>query len=912
MVATVKPLMRSFAGGEITPELFGRLDLDKFQTGVARALNFWVLPHGPLQNRPGTNYVLHVKDSTRRTRVIAFAYSSTQTMVLEFGHHYIRFHTAGATLLETVKTITSVTQASPGVFTKNSHGYSNGDWVQVLGAGGMTTLNYRFYIVANVTTNTYTLTTLTGEAVSTSALPAYTGGGTTGRVYTVTTTYDEAHLFDLHVTQDADVLTIVHPSYAPMELRRLGATNWTLTAASFSPTVLPPTSVLVKPTTITFTSAPAAATSATLTTGFTGETGVRTVTFSDGTKKAVTFTKDSAAVTWAGAVTATASAYYVPTIGAKRSKYVVTSILADGSDESLPSTVGLGESLSGWSITSANPAVLSNASAHGLNVDDDVYISFVNGGEHYTGEFLVNTVPSSTSITLKTLAGAVLDNSGGLIAGTGTVSSVGVLNDLSVTPNSNTLNWTVASSVDRYNVYKEKSGLYGYVGQSDGVSFVDDNITPDMTKTPPTSYLPFASAGNYPGAVSHISQRRCFAGTDNNPQHAWMTKPGTEGNLRQSVPIQDDDPIIFRIKAAQQNRIRHLVPLGELIALTAGGEFLVRAADGSGVLTPASVDPKPQSFIGASNVQPVVAENAILYAQARGSHMREFAYGGDGVNGALYRANDISLLAPHLFDGYTIVDIAYQNTSTLPIVWVVRSDGRLLGMTYVPGQNVRAWHQHDTDGLFESACCVDENDESVRYDVVQRTIGGNTVRYIERLHTRAFSDKEDAFFVDAGGTYEGSPTTTITRLWHLIGETVSALADGAVIRNLVVDANGTVTLPAEASVVHVGLPITSNVRTLPLSWQTDGFGQGLIKNVSKVHLRLSNSSGIHIGPTDGDLVEVKQRTTEPFGSPPGLINGWKHVNIKPMWQDDGGIEIEQTDPLPVTVLAMVLDVVAGG
>jgi hypothetical protein len=55
------PAPVSFAGGEIAPEMFGRIDLDKMQTGLAKAENFRILPHGPVQNRAGYQYVLETK-----------------------------------------------------------------------------------------------------------------------------------------------------------------------------------------------------------------------------------------------------------------------------------------------------------------------------------------------------------------------------------------------------------------------------------------------------------------------------------------------------------------------------------------------------------------------------------------------------------------------------------------------------------------------------------------------------------------------------------------------------------------------------------------------------------------------------------------------------------------------------------
>jgi hypothetical protein len=94
-----RTFFRSFAGGELSPEMFGRIDDVKFQTGAAKLRNFIAMPQGPAENRPGTAFVRAVKNSAKRTRLIPFTYSTTQTMVLELGDGYIRFHTQGATLL---------------------------------------------------------------------------------------------------------------------------------------------------------------------------------------------------------------------------------------------------------------------------------------------------------------------------------------------------------------------------------------------------------------------------------------------------------------------------------------------------------------------------------------------------------------------------------------------------------------------------------------------------------------------------------------------------------------------------------------------------------------------------------------------------------------------------------------------
>lgn len=838
-MANTRPMRFSFSSGELTPELFGRMDLDKFAAGLEICRNFIVLPHGPVANRPGTEYINEVKDSSSVTRLIPFSFNAQQTFALEFGHHYIRFHTQGATLLETVKNITAVTQANPGVFTSAAHGYSNGQWLYALGLGGMNALNYRYYLVDNATANTYTLKHLDGTVVDTTALPAYTAGGTTSRVYEVATTYDAADLFDLHYIQSADVLTITHVNYPPAELRRLGATSWTLTNISFVPGIAAPV---------------------------------------QGT------------LTTAGPGGGTPSVH----------SYVVTAIANGTLEESTAAPEGLNPGTAVTAATNANPGVITSA-AHGLAVGEKVYISGVGGMTQLNSlYFLVNTVPTANTLTLKTLAGAVVDTTAyGVYTAGGRVYLVGVRMDLSVAGNSTVVSWAAVPGAIRYNVYKLRSGLYGYIGQTAGITFADDNIEADTQSPPPEYQNPFSGTGNYPGAVSYFEQRRAFGGTANAPQTLWMTRPGTESNLAYSIPTRDDDAISFTVKAREINKVQHIIPLGDLILLTNGGEWKVSSGD-SLALTPSTLRVRPQGYTGASMVQPEVTGYSVLYVQAESSHIRELTYDGDrGL-----RSLDVSLLGTHLFDYHQITDIAFSK-GTVPILWTVRDDGVLLGLTYLPDQQVIAWHRHDTDGLFLAVCAITESNASALYTIVQREIDGRTVRYIERVHTRQFATLADAYFVDCGLTYDGAPTTSITRLWHLEGETVSILVDGAVHPRRVVT-NGAITLEIAASKVHVGLPIEADIKTPPLALMSRSglSGPGQYKNISEAWLRVHRSSGVFVGPSFDSLTEAKQRTTEPYGSPPSLKTGELEVMTLPEWGPDGALCIRQSDPLPLTLLSI--------
>lgn len=98
-MAKVTPIQTNFTGGEISPRLYGRVDLQKYGTSVELCQNFIVFPHGGVSKRSGTRFVSEVKDSTKRTILIPFVYSTVQAYMLEFGHQYIRFYRNESVLL---------------------------------------------------------------------------------------------------------------------------------------------------------------------------------------------------------------------------------------------------------------------------------------------------------------------------------------------------------------------------------------------------------------------------------------------------------------------------------------------------------------------------------------------------------------------------------------------------------------------------------------------------------------------------------------------------------------------------------------------------------------------------------------------------------------------------------------------
>jgi hypothetical protein len=252
---TFPTIQNSFSAGEISPSLFGRTDLGKFHNGAFTMRNFFVNFRGGAASRAGTGYVGTSKQAasviSTPPRIITFQFNNSQGYVLEFGDQYMRIMYRGAYITEANKTITGITNANPGVFTSAAHGYSNGDWIYISGVVGMTNFNGLEWIVQNVTTNTFTVTDLFGNAIDTTTFTAYSSGGTAARIYTVVSPYAAIDLPYLKFTQSADTMSLTCwnqstlTEYPPYDLKRTANTSWTFTATSFGTSIAAPTGVSV-------------------------------------------------------------------------------------------------------------------------------------------------------------------------------------------------------------------------------------------------------------------------------------------------------------------------------------------------------------------------------------------------------------------------------------------------------------------------------------------------------------------------------------------------------------------------------------------------------------------------------------------------------------------------------------------
>jgi len=473
------------------------------------------------------------------------------------------------------------------------------------------------------------------------------------------------------------------------------------------------------------------------------------------------------------------------------------------------------------------------------------------------------------------------------------------------------VSWDPVTGADSYAVYKDPyvNGVYGYLGLADGAtSFRDIGTEPDFALTPPLDQERFDEAGDYPHVSAHHQQRRIFGRTNDVPDGIWGSRTGYPSNFGISAPLQDDDAISFRIAGTNNHPIRHLTSLkAGLIVLTGAGEWTVTGGEGK-ALTPSDIGADQEGYSGAADVRPVAIGNAVVYVQARGRILRDMRFDQqvEGLDG-----RDLTIFAAHLFKGYTVGRIAYQQEPD-SIVWCARSDGTLLGLTYLRDQDVWGWHRHDTgaSGHVEDVAVVPEADEDALYLIVRRTIGGATVRYIERLRRRpvlAASFTAECIFLDASLSYSGTAVASLGGLGHLEGQTVGIVGDG-VYRGTATVAAGAVALGGSYSAVHVGLLITAEFETLDLDVQGSAL-RDKKKRVNSVTLLLEDSDrSYQVGPDSGHL---RANRLAPWDAT-ARYTGPEEIATVAEWNDHGRVFVRHTTPLPLAVLGIVPSVDVGG
>jgi hypothetical protein len=502
----------------------------------------------------------------------------------------------------------------------------------------------------------------------------------------------------------------------------------------------------------------------------------------------------------------------------------------------------------------------------------------------------------------------------------------------------------------------------------------------------------------WPSTITFHEERLFLANTKYQPQTLWASVSGAYESFAPSGTdgvTKDDHGLNFTIADDRVNAIRWM-SAGKTLALgTTGGEFNLTASSLNEALTPSNVTVRRETTNGSADLRPERIGAAVVYVQRAGRKVYEMAY---SFENDAFNSPELSLLARHLtLKG--IKEIAYQ-AEPWSVIWAVRQDGALLGLTYMRGQDVVGWHQHRIAGTaakVHSVACIPGNAQDEAWLAVERVVNGVVRRSVERM-AQAFEpedpfDKKGAFFVDGGLTFNGAGTTTLTPdaaaavvgsdnvpfvagaaafaigdigreiqysypaeegegyhvararitgfadashvsatilapfpgitpipagawslgattilgLGHLVGETVTILADGATHPTRVVAPDGSITLERPSAFAHVGLGYTSRLATMDIeAGALDGSAQGKSRRIHRVIVRLNSSLGMRVGATDlgSEDVVFREARTAMDQSPP-LFTGDKVVAFPKGWATQAVVTVLQEQPLPCTIVALI-------
>lgn len=757
---------RSFSGGELSPSLFARTDVQKYTVGARTLRNFFPLRHGGATNRAGTELVREVKDSTMPARLIPWIFNDTQTYLLEFGDRYLRLYQNGGVLIVTGVAAWVVTTV-----------YTVGD---VRSDGGV-----NYYCTA-------AHTSASGTEPGVGATWASVWYPLAGTVYEIPTPYAAADLALLKFAQSADVMTLVHPSYAIRELSRTSATRWTLTVPVIGP-------VIGQVSNVGATGGAVGAIK------YWAVTAVDEATNEEGLPvffsgiNLVPSVATPTTVTWNPAANAVEFNVYASddgvTYGFKGAAGGVHGTISDttwttATDTIATTATGLVASagqarnpLAGISATQrafdgtyrvSGKFTLSALNGSPISVQGSVRAYYSRDGEARVdaGVLATQGLMAAGTISLQAFSGVINVPDNGYL--TLQIDLVPEVRGATFTPGLTTFSMTVDESA---------AGAVSWAAPT--IAYVDTGVAPNYQQAPPNQAALFNAPNDYPGAVGIYQQRRFFAATGNEPERVWGSRTAIYRNFATSTPLQEDDMVSWRFAGKQVNVVRHLLDLGRLVAFTSGSEQLIKGDENAaGVIRPGFINPTKLSANGsADRMPPLEVQESAIYVQAQGWAVHDLT----PIAGSGYQGTDLTVFSSHLFEGYTLTDWTYAQKPH-GLVWAVRSDGVLLSLTYLREHGVWGWAHHDTDGLVENVCALPEGREHRVYLVVNRTINGVTRRYIERMASRTITpltNPRDFLFSDSTLSYDGwalaSGTITLSggSTWGN-GETLTATATASV------------------------------------------------------------------------------------------------------------------------------------
>lgn len=895
----VSQLIRSFSGGELSPYCDALTTSDKYPTGCRVLENFIPTVYGPVNRRPGLEMISAAFDDSHRVRLMPFVFSDTERYVMEFGNHTLRVFDAST------KGLMIFTGGAPQWVTGTAYTVGQKVLASPLGVGTF------LYVCATAhTAGTFAFDLAAGKWTLLSSITS------------VATPYSTADLREVQIIEINDIAYLTHPLYAPQKIERTALKGTIFFNFEETPWFWPAlldentdSAAVITPTDIT---------------------------------GAITL---NASGTFPGFNSGQEGGYFQLSYERPSSSATIT-FAANGSSSSVAA-------LGGWSLntygTWAATLTIDRSTDNGITwsvirsftSNDDRNVTTT--GEEPRNSLLRLTVSNRSGGTINDFATLEMDDSrlAGIVKITNVIDPVTaqatVINDLLPTGGivehvfvtTNGGGYSAAPAVTISGGGGSGATAISHLA-GDAVSYVSmvnagtgytsvptvtiaappglgERAIAYATIIPPspqgTSFWSEGAWSNYrgfPRTITTHENRIFYGGTAFRPQSIWATAIDDFENFRLSILA--DAGLYFTFITRRTNPIQWMFSKdGSLQIGTLGSEGSIDSSDASSALSPSDIQWTDLTSYGSRHLPAIVLQDSLFFVQKAGRKIRIRRY---DWNRRAYGAPDVTVFAEHVTSPAVVEYDSQQHPEG--ILWCVRDDGQLIGMTYDYDQQVTAWHRHITAGTFESVCVIPGDTGDEVWVATMRTINGVTRRFIERFkpdwrETFDAEDKPNWFYLDcAKRIVNGSPSATVTGLDYLNGQLVSILADGATMEPRVVS-GGSITLDAPAIIVIVGLPYISTLRPMKLNLDLqDGTSRARKARIAKVTAQVLKSLGCSIS-TDGQQFDelLFRSTDDDMDDSPPSFSGECELIAGGNYSDGGGdIWVRQADPMPLTIICL--------
>ncbi len=697
----------------------------------------------------------------------------------------------------------------------------------------------------------------------------------------VTTPFAVADIRAIHMTQSADVLFTFHNSYQQRKLSRVSDTSWSLNLQAAEP---PPS--FEADTDLGDTLAPEANT---------GDD----VQFRAGSAVFLAADVGRQIISGAGRAVITA---------VSNTTEVVADIL-DPFNQSI--TAGPN------TLTSAATAVASTA--HGLALGD--FIQLTNGAQ--AGEMReVTVIVDADNVTIATAftvnqAGATWNKIVPIASGSWflRLSPQTTLDPTIKAPVGSTVTLAAGAAAFRSADVGKYIKIYGGVVKittfttSTSIKGTLMSVMGEATDANPAAapagawtleVASWSASRGWPRTGEFFQGRLYQASTTSQKTTFWGSASDDFDNY--AIGINPDDAVEYTMASRQVNQIHWLTEHAKSLMLgTSGTEHRAMGSGADNALISGDNVPDIERLAtnGVMPVQTITARKSILYIDRSRRKVMQIGFDleSDGETD-----RELSVGAEHITEsGVRLGPLAYEKRPD-PRLHFVREDGEQVGMTFFPEQKVVAFSRRTTDGTFESCAVIPgrTGQPDQLWKIAKRTINGTMKRYVELVeddHATLTNRRWTSLQTDCAIVFAGVTGTSLTGLSHLEAKTVDVIKNGSYLGEHVVS-GGVVTL-AEAltagDVCEVGLPYNSTVTTMRPA--VEGMViEGIPRKWDSLFARMKDTIG---GTINGEAMQYPPSPLDEKIPYTGDIK----VSAQG-WDTDGRVTIQQTDPYPMTILAV--------